>query len=88
MSSQNEISAACLCPSCSAQGLESMVFLDDQAAPPMPFTYAIAYTDPSGVYHRHEPGPVTFHLMCSRGHRFTLGERHECPSCGYVAPAG
>lgn len=42
-----------------------------------------SYYDEDGAHHYHDPNGHASEFRCSRGHTWTEGRGHPCPSCDF-----
>ena len=70
------------CPQCVQEDQTSRCFKGNRTV-----TTAMAgvqrYWDEAGVYHSHDPNRSTSTFHCSRGHRWTITTRQQCPACSF-----
>lgn len=66
------------CPECVEAGERSTVTVGPRSSTLMA---GWAFFDEEGHFHDHDPNKVTVTFSCSRGHRWVMESRQECPSC-------
>lgn len=68
------------CPVCQEKNLESSVYPGMGTCTAM---YCAPYYDTTGKYHHHNLNTTTTSYSCSRGHRWDVSRKGNCPSCDF-----